>query len=72
MRSREEKGTNSNLFEVQEMEIVFFSYEFPPYVVGGLGTYAEYVTREFIKMGHDVTVFQCIQTILQQETSTKA
>jgi len=39
------------------MEIVFFVYEFPPYLVGGLGTYAEYVTREFVKMGHDVTVF---------------
>ena len=39
------------------MEIVFFVYEFPPYIVGGLGTDAEYMTREFIKMGHDVTVF---------------
>ncbi len=39
------------------MEIVFFVYEFPPYLVGGLGTYAEYMTREFVKMGHDVTVF---------------
>ena len=39
------------------MEIVFFVYEFPPYLVGGLGTYAEYVTREFVRMGHDVTVF---------------
>ena len=39
------------------MEIVFFVYEFPPYMVGGLGTYAKYVTREFVKMGHDVTVF---------------
>ena len=39
------------------MEIVFFVYEFPPYIVGGLGTYAEYMTREFVKMGHDVTVF---------------
>ncbi|MCX8170516.1 MAG: glycosyltransferase family 4 protein [Candidatus Bathyarchaeota archaeon] len=39
------------------MEIVFFVYEFPPYIVGGLGTYAEYLTREIVKMGHDVTVF---------------
>ncbi|MEM3955127.1 MAG: glycosyltransferase family 4 protein [Candidatus Bathyarchaeia archaeon] len=39
------------------MEIVFFTYEYPPYLVGGLGTYAEYITREFVKMGHDVTVF---------------
>ncbi|KYH40321.1 MAG: glycosyl transferase family 1 [Candidatus Bathyarchaeota archaeon B26-1] len=39
------------------MEIVFFVYEFPPYMVGGLGTYAKYVTRELVRMGHDVTVF---------------
>lgn len=39
------------------MEIAYFVYEFPPYVVGGLGAYAEYMTRELIRMGHDVTVF---------------
>ena len=39
------------------MEIASFLYEFPPYVVGGLGTYAEYITRELIKAGHGVTVF---------------
>lgn len=39
------------------MDIVFFVYEFPPYIVGGLGTYAEYITREIVKMGHDVTLF---------------
>jgi len=38
------------------MEIVFFVYEFPPYMVGGLGTYAENITRELIKMGHNVIV----------------
>jgi len=26
-------------------------------LVGGLGTYAEYITREYIELGHDVTVF---------------
>lgn len=25
--------------------------------MGGLGTYAEYITREFVELGHDVTVF---------------
>lgn len=39
------------------MKIAFMVYEFPPYLVGGLGTYAQYVTREFVKLGHDVTVF---------------
>ncbi len=39
------------------MELTYFVYEFPPYTVGGLGTYAEYMSRELIKMGHDVTAF---------------
>jgi len=39
------------------MEIIFFAYEYPPYIVGGLGTYAEYLTRWLVRMGHDVTVF---------------
>lgn len=39
------------------MELAFFVYEYPPYIVGGLGTYAEYITRELGKMGHNVTVF---------------
>lgn len=39
------------------MRIAFFTWEYPPRLVGGLGTYAEYITRDFVKMGHDVTVF---------------
>lgn len=39
------------------MRIGFFVWEYPPALVGGLGTYADYITREFINMGHDVTVF---------------
>ncbi len=39
------------------MMIGFFVWEYPPQIVGGLGTYAEYITREFIALGHDVTVF---------------
>lgn len=39
------------------MRIGFFVWEYPPKLVGGLGTYAEYITREFVELGHDVTVF---------------
>ena len=39
------------------MRIAFFVWEYPPKLVGGLGTYAEYITREFVALGHDVTVF---------------
>ncbi|MGD0028330.1 MAG: glycosyltransferase family 4 protein [Candidatus Bathyarchaeia archaeon] len=39
------------------MRIGFFVWEYPPQVVGGLGTYAEYITHELVELGHDVTVF---------------
>jgi glycosyltransferase involved in cell wall biosynthesis len=39
------------------MKIAFFVWEFPPKIVGGLGTYALEVTQQFIKKGHEVTVF---------------
>jgi glycosyltransferase involved in cell wall biosynthesis len=39
------------------LRIGFFVWEYPPTLVGGLGTYAEYITREYIELGHDVTIF---------------
>jgi glycosyltransferase involved in cell wall biosynthesis len=39
------------------LRIGFFVWEYPPAMVGGLGTYADYITREYVAMGHDVTVF---------------
>jgi len=39
------------------MRIAVLVYEYPPKVVGGLGTYAEETTRRFVLSGHDVSVF---------------
>jgi len=39
------------------LRIGFFVWEYPPRLVGGLGTYADYITREFVSLGHDVSVF---------------
>jgi glycogen(starch) synthase len=39
------------------LRIGFFVWEYPPALVGGLGTYAEYITREYIELGHDVSLF---------------
>ena len=39
------------------MRIGFFVWEYPPKLVGGLGTYAEYITQELVRQGHEVTVF---------------
>ncbi len=39
------------------MRIGFFVWEYPPKLVGGLGTYAEYITHEYVELDHDVSVF---------------
>ncbi|MFW6110434.1 MAG: glycosyltransferase family 4 protein [Thermoproteota archaeon] len=39
------------------MKEAVFVYEYPPKIVGGLGTYAAEITRKFVLLGHDVTVF---------------
>jgi glycogen(starch) synthase len=39
------------------LRIGMFVWEYPPTLVGGLGTYAEYITHEFVDIGHDVSVF---------------
>jgi len=39
------------------LRIGFFVYEYPPQLVGGLGTYAEYITQQYVDIGHDVSVF---------------
>jgi glycogen(starch) synthase len=39
------------------LRIGFFVWAYPPALVGGLGTDAEYITRQFVAMGNDVTVF---------------
>ncbi|MFH0817360.1 MAG: glycogen/starch synthase, partial [Candidatus Micrarchaeota archaeon] len=39
------------------MRIAYFVWEYPPRLVGGLGTYADEITRQFEKMGHEISVF---------------
>jgi len=39
------------------LRLAFFVWEYPPVIVGGLGTYATYMTRKFVELGHDVCVF---------------
>lgn len=39
------------------MKIAVLVYEYPPMIVGGLGTYAAEITRKFVLLDHDVTVF---------------
>jgi len=39
------------------MKMAVLVYEYPPRIVGGLGTYAAEITRRFVLLGHDVSVF---------------
>ncbi len=39
------------------MKITFFCWEFPPRIFGGLGTYADYMSRTLVRGGHEITVF---------------
>ena len=38
------------------MNITMLVYEFPPRIIGGLGTYAGEISQQLVKMGHDVLV----------------
>ncbi len=39
------------------MKMAILVYEYPPKIVGGLGTYAAEITRKFVLLDNDVTVF---------------
>jgi glycosyltransferase involved in cell wall biosynthesis len=39
------------------MKLAVLVYEYPPKIVGGLGTYAAEITRRFVLMDNDITVF---------------
>ncbi len=39
------------------MKIVHFSWEYPPVIYGGLGTFTTEITKKQIECGHEVTVF---------------
>ncbi len=39
------------------MKLAYFVWEYPPRLVGGLGTYAAEITKKFDEMGHDIHVF---------------
>jgi glycosyltransferase involved in cell wall biosynthesis len=39
------------------VKIAYFVDEFPPFFRGGLGTYAMEITTEYVKEGHEITVF---------------
>ncbi len=39
------------------MKIVHFSWEYPPVIYGGLGTFAIEITKKQVEFDHDVTVF---------------
>jgi len=39
------------------MRIGYFVWEYPPRIVGGLGTYAANICPAILDLGHDISVF---------------
>jgi glycosyltransferase involved in cell wall biosynthesis len=39
------------------MKIAIFSWEYPPFLVGGLGVYTYNISKKFVERGNDVSVF---------------
>ncbi|MEM7821404.1 MAG: glycosyltransferase family 4 protein [Candidatus Aenigmatarchaeota archaeon] len=39
------------------MRIAFFSWEYPPFLVGGLGTYSFNMVKKYVERGNEVSVF---------------
>ena len=42
---------------MDKMKIAYFSIEFPPRIFGGLGVYADFISRELATLGNEVFVF---------------
>lgn len=39
------------------MKIAFVTFEYPPFIIGGAGVYADNLTRELVNLGHHITIF---------------
>ncbi len=48
------------------MKIAYFSLEFPPRVFGGLGVYADSISREMAALGHELSIFTLGDGCLKQ------
>jgi len=48
---------HSRNIEGSDMKIAHFSWEFPPVIWGGLGTFATEITQKQVSLGNEVTVF---------------
>ncbi|RZN43906.1 MAG: glycosyltransferase family 1 protein [Methanophagales archaeon ANME-1-THS] len=53
------------------MRIGFFVWEYPPRIVGGLGTYAANMCPAMVKLGHDVSVFTMNDGTLKTRETVK-
>jgi glycosyltransferase involved in cell wall biosynthesis len=53
------------------MRIGFFVWEYPPRIVGGLGTYAANMCPAMVKLGHDVSVFTMNNGTLKTRETVK-
>jgi glycosyltransferase involved in cell wall biosynthesis len=50
------------------LKICFISFEYPPFIIGGAGIYAQNLVNELAKLGHDVYVIAPITRRIQPNT----
>lgn len=53
------------------MKIAYFSLEFPPRVFGGLGVYADSISKEIASLGHKISVFTLGDGILKRKQTRR-
>ena len=45
------------------MKIAFITFQYPPFIQGGAGTYADNLTRELVSLGHEVLLIASQLTV---------
>jgi len=55
----------------EKMRIGYFVWEYPPRIIGGLGTYAENICPAILDLGHDISVFTMNDGTLKTKETLK-
>ncbi|MCJ7443483.1 MAG: glycosyltransferase family 4 protein [Methanotrichaceae archaeon] len=55
------------LFKGENLRIAYFVQEYTPKIVGGLGTYAQYMCTALADLGHEITIFTLNDGTLKTE-----
>lgn len=53
------------------MRIAFVTFEYPPFIIGGAGTYADHITKKLAELGHEIIVFTPAKGIYENVANRK-